>query len=97
VHELGTVTFFLYFADEEHAENARAALLADGFSPHPCDPPEEGDSDWSVLADRELLSHEVETQLERVRTIAEACSGHVDGIATPWPDHPAHSPPRRTI
>jgi hypothetical protein len=86
------VTFFLYFEEEPDAEQARAALAADGFSPHPCDPPEAGDSNWSVLADREMNDGEVEDYLARVRAIAERTGGEVDGIATPWPGHPAHSP-----
>jgi hypothetical protein len=79
------VTFFLYFDDEEQARHARAALLADGFSPHEVDPPEEGDPAWSVLADREMHDAEVEGFVDRVRAIAEASGGHLDGIATPWP------------
>jgi hypothetical protein len=79
------VTFFLYFDDAEHAEHARAALLADGFSPHELDPPEEGDPAWSVLAEREMHGGEVESYTDRVRAIAEASGGHLDGIATPWP------------
>jgi hypothetical protein len=95
VQELGTVTFFLYFEDEPHAEHARAALSAEGFSPREPDPPEEGDPNWSVLADRDMHEGEVEGYLERVRAIAAQTGGHLDGIATPWPGHPAHSPPRR--
>jgi hypothetical protein len=83
--DLGTVTFFLYFDDEEHARHARAALLADGFSPHEVDPPEEGDPAWSVLADRELHEGEVETYVERVRSIAAASGGRLDGLSSPWP------------
>ncbi len=96
VAETGTVTFFLYFDDEAQAEQARTALLADGFSPFPVDPPEEDDPAWSVLADREMHDSEVETYIGRVRTIAGAAGGHLDGISTPWPGHPADSPPRRS-
>jgi hypothetical protein len=94
VQDLGTVTFFLYFDDEEHAGHGRAALVADGFAPHEVDPPEEGDPSWSVLADRDMHDGEVESYVERVREIAAASGGHLDGIATPWPGHPAESPPR---
>jgi hypothetical protein len=95
VQARGTVTFFLYFDDREHAERARAALLAEGFAPRACDPPEEGDPSWSVLADCELREEEVEGMVERARAIAAASDGHLDGLATPWPGHPAESPPRR--
>jgi hypothetical protein len=40
-----------------------------------------------------MLDSEVESCLERVRLIADASGGRVDGIATPWPGHPADSPP----
>jgi hypothetical protein len=40
-----------------------------------------------------MLESEVEDCLERVRLLAEASGGRVDGIATPWPGHPAGSPP----
>lgn len=93
--ETGTVTLFLYFDDEAHAEQARAALLADGFSPFPVDPPEEDDPAWSVLADREMTDSDVERYIARVREIAAAAGGQLDGISTPWPGHPAASPPRR--
>ena len=92
----GTVTFFLYFEDRDHAEHAHAALTVDGFGCHHVDPPEDSDDPtWSVTAERELHDSEVEVVLERVRAIAQASGGHVDGIATPWPGHPAHSPPSR--
>ncbi|HEX4521006.1 MAG TPA: ribonuclease E inhibitor RraB [Gaiellaceae bacterium] len=94
--ETGTVTFFLYFDDEAHAEQAHAALTADGFSPYPADPPEEGDPAWSVLADREMEDDEIESYITRVRAIAGKTGGHLDGISTPWPGHPAASPPRGT-
>jgi len=82
----GTVTFFLYFEDRDHAEHAHAALTVDGFVCHHVDPPEDADdTSWSVTAGRELHDSEVE--------IVAASGGHVDGIATPWPSHPAHSPP----
>ncbi len=92
----GTVTFFLYFDDEARAEQAHAALLADGFSPYPVDPPEKDDPAWSVLADREMHDMEIEGYIARVRSIAEAAGGQLDGISTPWPGHPAQSPPRRS-
>jgi hypothetical protein len=95
VHDVGTVTFFLYFENEADAEQGRAALLEGGFSPHPCDPPEEGDPNWSVLAERDMHDAEVEGHLDRVRAIAARTGGQLDGIATPWPGHPAHSPPGR--
>ena len=79
------MTFFLYFDDEEHARHARAALLADGFSPHEVDPPEEGDPAWSVLADRELHEGELEVCVERVHSIAAASGGRLDGLSSPWP------------
>ena len=93
MQQTGTVTFFLYFDDEAQAEHARGALRADGFAPHDSDPPEEGDPAWSVLADREMHDAEVEQWVERARAIAAASGGHLDGIATPWPGHPHHSPP----
>ena len=90
----GTVTFFLYFAERDHAEHAHAALVVDGFTCRHVDPPEDAkDTSWSVTAERVMHDSEVESCLERVRLIAEASGGHVDGIATPWPGHPAHSPP----
>ncbi len=90
----GAVTFFLYFADREHAEHAHAALTVDGFSCHHVDPPEDAvDPSWSVTAGRELREVEVEAVFVRVQEIAAASGGSVDGIATPWPNHPAHSPP----
>jgi hypothetical protein len=95
VQATGTVTFFLYFDDLEHADHAHAALVADGFAPRAPDPPEEGDASWSLLADRELGEDEVEAAVERARAIAAASGGHLDGLATPWPGHPAASPPRR--
>ncbi len=88
------MTFFLYFDDEAHAAQAHDALAADGFSPYPADAPEEGEPSWSVLADRELHDSEVEACIGRVRAIAEASGGHLDGISTPWPGHPSASPPR---
>ena len=94
MQETGTVTFFLYFDDREHAEHAHAALTVDGFGCSHVDPPEDaGDSSWSVTAEREMVDSEVEACLERVRLIAQASGGHVDGIATPWPGHPFDSPP----
>jgi hypothetical protein len=82
----GRVTFFLYFEDLEHAEHAHAALTVDGFTCEHVDPPEDArDTNWSVTAEREMHSEEVEVHLERVRAIALATGGHVDGIATPWP------------
>ena len=94
MQETGTVTFFLYFDDREHAEHAHAALTVDGFGCGHLDPPEDAaDTSWSVTAEREMVDSEVEACLERVRLIAQASGGHVDGIATPWPGHPAHSPP----
>jgi hypothetical protein len=90
----GTVTFFLYFDDRDHAEHAHAALTVDGFACRHVDPPEDAeDLSWSVTAGRELQDFEVEIVLERVHAIAAASGGRVDGIATPWPSHPAHSPP----
>jgi hypothetical protein len=95
VRETGTVTFFLYFDDREHAEHAHAALTVDGFACHHVDPPEDArDTTWSVLAEREMHDAEVEGFLERVRAIAQGSGGHVDGIATPWPGHPHESAPR---
>jgi hypothetical protein len=84
------VTFFLYFESREHAEHAHAALSVDGFSCHHVDPPEDAeDPTWSVTAGREMHDFEVEVAVERVRAIAVASGGHLDGIATPWPGHPA--------
>jgi hypothetical protein len=91
----GTVTFFLYFDAEAQAEQAHAALLADGFAPYPIDPPEKDDPAWSVLADREMHDTEIESYIARVRSIAAAAGGHLDGISTPWPGNPAETPPRR--
>jgi len=86
------VTFFLYFGDRAHAEQAYATLTVEGFECRHLDPPEDArDPSWSVTAGRELHDTEVEGCLERVRAIAEASGGHVDGIATPWPGHPAES------
>jgi hypothetical protein len=94
VEATGTVTFFLYFENREHAEHAYAALTVDGFGCRHLDPPEDAvDTFWSVTAERVLVDSEVEGCLERVRLIAEASGGRVDGIATPWPGHPADSPP----
>ena len=91
----GIVTFFLYFDDREHAEHAHAALVIDGFACHHVDPPEDArDRTWSVLADREMHDAEVEAFFERACAIAAASGGHVDGIATPWPGHPANTPAR---
>ena len=39
----GTVTFFLYFDDREHAEHAHAALTVDGFACRHVDPPEDAE------------------------------------------------------
>ena len=94
MQETGTVTFYLYFDDREHAEHAHAALTVDGFGCRHVDPPEDAaDTSWSVTAERIILDSEVDGCLERVRLIAEASGGRVDGIATPWPGHPIHSPP----
>jgi len=94
VRATGAVTFFLYFDDREHAEHALAALTVDGFGCRHVDPPEDTkDPTWSVTAERLMLESEVEACLERVRLIAEGSGGRVDGIATPWPGHPADSPP----
>jgi hypothetical protein len=91
MQETGTVTFFLYFEERLHAEHAHAALEVDGFSCHHVDPPEDTvDLTWSVLAEREMHDAEVESYLDRVRTIASASGGRVDGISTPWPGHPAN-------
>jgi len=84
------VTFFLYFDDREHAEHAHAALTVDGFACRHIDPPEDArDPSWSVTAERELHDSELDGCLERVRAIARASGGHVDGIASPWPGHRA--------
>jgi hypothetical protein len=89
----GTVTFFLYFESREHAEHAHAALTVDGFTCQHVDPPEDAeDPSWSVTAGRAMHDYEVETVLERVRVIAQASGGHVDGIAAPWPTHPGEFP-----
>jgi hypothetical protein len=94
VQATGTVIFFLYFEDREHAEHAHAALSVDGFGCRHVDPPEDAaDTSWSVTAERIMLDSEVDGCLERVRLIAEASGGRVDGIATPWPGHPTHAPP----
>jgi hypothetical protein len=94
VPDTGTVTFFLYFEAREQAAHAHAALTVDGFACFHVDPPEDSDDPtWSVTAERELQEPEVEDCLARVRAIAEASGGHVDGIATPWPGHPADLPP----
>jgi hypothetical protein len=86
VQATGTVTFFVYFDDREHAEHAYAALTVDGFTCLHVDPPEDAvDPSWSVTAERRMESHELELHLERVRAIAQASGGHVDGIASPWP------------
>jgi len=86
VQDTGTVTYFLYFDDREHAEHAHAALTVDGFSCSHVDPPEDAaDRSWSVTAEHEISADEVETNLERVRAIAQASGGNVDGVATPWP------------
>ncbi len=74
----GTVTFFLYFDDREHAEHAHAALTVDGFSCHHVDPPEDAvDPSWSVTAGRELRDSEVEAVFVRVQEIAAASGGRV--------------------
>jgi hypothetical protein len=94
VQDTGTVTFFLYFESRSHAEHAHAALTVDGYACLHVDPPEDAvDTSWSVTAEREMHQDEVEAHLERARAIAQASGGHVDGIATPWPGHPADSPP----
>ena len=80
------MTFFLYFGDRAHAEEAYDALTVEGFECRHLDPPEDPqDPSWSVTAGRELHDTEVAGCLERVRAIALASGGHVDGIATPWP------------
>ena len=44
--ETGTVTFYLYFDDREHAEHAHAALTVDGFGCRHVDPPEDDPGAW---------------------------------------------------
>jgi hypothetical protein len=96
VQEAGTVTFFLYFSTEGEAARAQAALTAEGCAPQEILPPDDPvDETWSLSAEWVLESHEVAGVVVRVRSIAEAAGGELDGVVTPWPVHPEGFPPQR--
>jgi hypothetical protein len=98
VDEPGTVTFFLYFDTEEHAEHAHALLAADGFDVEGVAQTynQAEDPTWSVDVARVLAPDALDASLARVREIAAASGGEVTAISMPWPDHPPGFPPRRS-
>ncbi len=94
--DTGTVVFFLYFADEAQCRSARAALAEAGCTPQEIVPPEAvDDATWSLAVERELHTGDIEEAVDRVRAIAVAAGGELDGIVTPWPAHPHGFPPQR--
>ena len=85
--ETRTVTFFLSFPDAVRAERARALLGADGFAALDLVPPDSGaDPAWSLAAEGELGRADLDRAVARVRAIAAATGGTLEGTALPWPE-----------
>jgi hypothetical protein len=94
VQEAGTVTFFLYFPGAVQADQARALLGGEGFTPLDVLPPDSGaDQSWSLAAEKELARGAFDDAVRRVREIAVAAGGTLDTIAMPWPEQPSAIPP----